>query len=129
MSDWMPIDRATIDHAERYWISWKDQRQKPTLLMGSEVRQYSKFAVAVMECAKPEHFVPPKPSRREVSVDFDGFRMFRSVREEYPLFREVLPGDCAPDVVREVVKEMRERAIGGNEILLKYWADRLEGKQ
>lgn len=47
------------------------------------------------------------------------------------LFREVLPGDCDPDVVREVADDMRrfvETGIGPGKLGIQVWIDRLEGK-
>lgn len=117
MSDWIPIDRATIDTHRTYEVMWPncdiDTRSGRTVCKQS--------AVAVRDVT------PPKPKRRECWVDWATSIVKYARNHELPHFREVLPGDCDPDAVREVVAEMREHPT-----LWRYneaWCKRLEGKE
>ena len=113
MSDWVSIDRATIDTHGTYEVLWpdgsKDTRSGRTVCTQS--------AVAVRDVT------PPKPKRASFFIPDNHSQSIHGPVQ----LREVMPGDCDPDVVREVVAEMRENAW--NSVVVLGWADRLEGKQ
>jgi len=121
MSDWVSIDRATIDTHRTYEVMWPngdiDTRSGRTVCKQS--------AVAVRDVT------PPKPKRREVWIDLTTHDVRYCRNDSFPKFREVLPGDCDPDVVREVAAEMRNvnlSTVSMPTVLINQWADRLEGK-
>jgi hypothetical protein len=107
MSEWIPIDLADLRLSQRYEITTRDN--KVHICFGKEVARHHTLAVREYN---PEPYVPPKPTRCEIRNGAGR------------LMREVLPGDPDPDRVLEVIAEMRKYQSGD----LKFWADKLEGK-
>ncbi len=136
MSEWIPFEDFEPVYSKSYFVTLKNHPELVECVNGRALVGANNV-LAVKEVEMPDPYVPPKPVRREcwVSGGENGVGVF--VFHEKPitaplgdakLFREVLPDDPHPDLILEVVAEMRERAIGGNERLLNYWADRLEGE-
>lgn len=136
MSEWIPIDGATISPDEWYWVTIAgivESKSGVEILAG---RCEGILAVVPHE-PKPELYVAPKPKRREWTIDpkasghinvseiIDG-KHERGIGYSHHV-REVLPGDPDPEVVTDVIKEMRTFNMALTPLLTR-WADRLEGK-
>jgi hypothetical protein len=115
MSDWVSIDRATIDTHRTYEV----------MLPNGDIDTRTGRTVCKQSAVAVRDVTPPKPKRRTWHVK-DSSTFYGTLD-----LREVLPGDCDPDVVREVAAEMRNvnlSTVSMPTVLINQWVDRLEGK-
>ena len=119
MSDWIPTAERlpTRDEAgNRFvWVTWKDGSVTTATCHNVDA---SHLAWKPIEDT-PEPYVPPKPKRLKRWIE-------TSSNKTEHLFRQVLDGDPDPDVVLEVLSEMKSTEEWGKCQMVK-WLTRILG--
>jgi hypothetical protein len=127
-NEWIPIADAMIASNKRYHVTWTSGGV--SLERGYVIEDTSKI-IAVMEYVEPEPYVPPKPKRREYKLDQWGNALpcGAGIGKGVHVL-EVFPGDPDPDVVLEVIAEMKTQSETHviSTLLAREWISRLEGE-
>lgn len=119
MSEWIPTSERLPNEDEirtggTAWVTFSGTRSSGRIGLEDVNNRHH---VAWMSCEVPEPYVPPKPKRRTGILWTDNDKCEGI---------ELLPGDPDPDVVMEVMEDMKESKGYSSVSVIYDWINRIE---